>query len=87
MFGGGGHNSLFDHFRNGNNVNIMKSLIKKAYIVSPLLKRDKGIDPLFDNEDNIDKEYILCDENYQWLTLVELNQNVSITKSQGQLTI
>lgn len=87
MYGGGGHHSLFDHFRDGNNQDLMNLIINKAYVVRPLLRVDKGVEPLYLEQHDYLKDLIVCDENYQWLTLLELNVNPSVTKSQGEISI
>ena len=85
MFGGGGHNSLFDHFRDERNQLLINAIIKKAYVARPLLRNDKGIEPLYSDQNSFSKDLTICDDNYQWLTLLELNLNPSVTKSQGEI--
>lgn len=85
MFGGGGHSSLFDHFRQGRNSTLLNAIVDSVYIAQPLLTKNKGIEPLFNTENEIDIDLIKYDANFQWLTLVKLKEIDSISKSQGSI--
>ena len=90
MYGGGGHHSLFDHFRGASNSNIFQDVVESVYVSHPILDSGRGVKTLADL--GIDSKLPLLplsfpdyDSNFNWLTLVKLKQTPVKTKSQGAL--
>jgi hypothetical protein len=88
MFGSGGHHSIFDHFRDNKNKELFDLIVKNMYVAQPILNKNKGVQPLYESIEEIHNlEVVSCDNNYQWLTLIELNPLHTSLKSQGQISI
>jgi len=84
--GGGGHNSLMDHLRSGND--ILKSMIDKIYVSEPLLRTDREFKPLLTLSD-LERypslaSHISASDCYKWLTLVQLRDTTLKSKTQSQ---